>query len=198
MPVLHYIHDPLCGWCYAASPLVEAAAALPGMTVTLHGGGLWDPPTGLPPAKRSMIASADQRIATLTGQPFGAAYLEGLLQDPATVFDSRPVTAALLAVGDQALAMLRLIQTAHYVEGLRVVEPEVLAGLAARLGVDGFVARFSTVDVDGHIAATRRLMQRIGAGGFPTFLLESEAGVRHVPHSDCYGDIPRFVERLSN
>lgn len=19
--VLHYVHDPLCGWCYAASPL---------------------------------------------------------------------------------------------------------------------------------------------------------------------------------
>ncbi|WP_419895930.1 DsbA family protein [Roseomonas sp. USHLN139] len=197
MPTLHYIHDPLCGWCYAASPLVAAAAALPGMIVALHGGGLWDPPTGLPPAKRSMIAAADARIAQLSGQVFGAAYLEGLLQDPATVFDSRPVTAALLAAGEQALPMLRLIQTAHYVEGLRVVEPEVLAGLAARLGVDGFAARLSAVDVDGHIAATRRLMQRIGAGGFPTFLLESEAGLRPVPHSDCYGDVPRFVQRLA-
>jgi hypothetical protein len=25
--VLHYIHDPLCGWCYGAAPLVAAPAA---------------------------------------------------------------------------------------------------------------------------------------------------------------------------
>ena len=29
--VLHYIHDPLCGWCYAASPLVAAARQMPAM-----------------------------------------------------------------------------------------------------------------------------------------------------------------------
>lgn len=22
-PTLHYIHDPLCGWCYGAAPLVR-------------------------------------------------------------------------------------------------------------------------------------------------------------------------------
>ncbi|MEG1327174.1 MAG: DsbA family protein, partial [Janthinobacterium sp.] len=29
MPTLHYIFDPLCGWCYGAAPLVEAARAVP-------------------------------------------------------------------------------------------------------------------------------------------------------------------------
>ena len=29
-PILHYIYDPLCGWCYGAAPLVEAARAVPG------------------------------------------------------------------------------------------------------------------------------------------------------------------------
>lgn len=27
---LHYIFDPLCGWCYGAAPLVKAAQSLPG------------------------------------------------------------------------------------------------------------------------------------------------------------------------
>jgi len=36
---LHYFHDPLCGWCYAAAPLVTAAAAVPGVALKLHGGG---------------------------------------------------------------------------------------------------------------------------------------------------------------
>lgn len=24
--ILHYVYDPLCGWCYAATPMVEAVA----------------------------------------------------------------------------------------------------------------------------------------------------------------------------
>ena len=23
--ILHYVYDPLCGWCYAAEPLVKAS-----------------------------------------------------------------------------------------------------------------------------------------------------------------------------
>lgn len=40
MPKLHYIFDPLCGWCYAAAPLVEAAEELPGLAIELHAGGM--------------------------------------------------------------------------------------------------------------------------------------------------------------
>jgi putative protein-disulfide isomerase len=25
-PTLHYVHDPLCGWCYAVTPMIEAVA----------------------------------------------------------------------------------------------------------------------------------------------------------------------------
>ncbi|MCQ4161864.1 DsbA family protein [Roseomonas sp. GC11] len=199
MPVLHYIHDPLCGWCYAAAPLVAAAEAA-GVTVRLHGGGLWDSPTALPPGKRSMIAQADARIAALTGQPFGPAYLEGLLQDPAARFHSRPTIAALLAVGEEkALPMLRAIQRAHYVEGQRVVETPVLARLAAGLGVAEavFSTAFAAAPVDRHIATTRGLMEHIGAGGFPTFLLERDGVVGPVQHQDCYGQPERFAARLA-
>ena len=94
--ILHYVYDPLCGWCYAAEPLVEAAAAR-GIPVMLHGGGLWDRPIHAPDAKRRMMRSTDDRIAELTGQSFGAAYLDGLLVDPATIWYSLPTVAAVLA-----------------------------------------------------------------------------------------------------
>ena len=35
---LHYIHDPLCGWCYGAAPLVKAALEV--LPVRAHGGGM--------------------------------------------------------------------------------------------------------------------------------------------------------------
>ena len=38
---LHYVYDPLCGWCYGAAPLLRAAAGIPGLRIALHAGGLW-------------------------------------------------------------------------------------------------------------------------------------------------------------
>ena len=35
-PVLHYIYDPLCGWCYGAEPLVWAASKVDGLALSLH------------------------------------------------------------------------------------------------------------------------------------------------------------------
>ena len=71
-PVLHYIHDPLCGWCYAAEPLVQAAAAA-GIPVVLHGGGLWGSPIHAPEAKRRMMRATDDRLAALARPPIGGA-----------------------------------------------------------------------------------------------------------------------------
>ena len=39
-PTLHYIFDPLCGWCYGAAPLVEAARQVPQLQLEWHAGGM--------------------------------------------------------------------------------------------------------------------------------------------------------------
>lgn len=36
---LHYVFDPLCGWCYAAAPLIEAAGQIDGLNIVMHAGG---------------------------------------------------------------------------------------------------------------------------------------------------------------
>jgi putative protein-disulfide isomerase len=72
--VLHYLYDPLCGWCWGAAPLVRAARAV--LPVQLHAGGLM---TGVrrqqvTPELRAFVQPHDERIAHLSGQPFGSAY----------------------------------------------------------------------------------------------------------------------------
>src|SRR5437899_7409366 len=78
---LHYVFDPLCGWCYAAEPLVEAARGVPGLSVEFHGGGMMTGPNRrkITPEWRDYVMPHDHRIAQLSGQPFGAAYFDGLL-----------------------------------------------------------------------------------------------------------------------
>jgi len=76
---LHYIYDPLCGWCYGAEPLVWSAAKAADVELELHGGALWPEPTHLPESTRLYIRQADQRIAQMSGQRFGPDYHNGLL-----------------------------------------------------------------------------------------------------------------------
>lgn len=199
--ILHYVHDPLCGWCYAASPMVEAVANA-GIPILLHGGGLLETPTRVAPGKRAYMRRSDARIAELTGVTFGSAYLDGLLMDADTVFWSRPTTAAVLAAGaieqGAELRMLRAIQHAHYVEGRRVVEVSVLTAVAGSIGLaeNEFSRALEVAVVDEHIAATRRLMQRAGLRGFPGFLLERGVDLVRVEHEPFYGHPADFLNAI--
>jgi len=205
---LHYIHDPLCGWCYATQPLISAAVQrLDGrLALQLHGGGLFAEPRVLDKALAGHIAQSDQRIAQYSGQPFGKPYLEGLLAEQGTVLYSMPPIAALLAAlavdSTQAYPLLVAIQNAHYQRGLRVVEPPVLGELAEEIGLDGARFAIAFAQANGHalmehVQASRRLLESIGGNGFPTLLLEQQGEQRLFDHSRYYGQPQAFVEALT-
>ena len=182
--VLHYIFDPLCGWCYGAAPLVKIAREM--LPVVAHGGGMMSGARrqSVSPAWRVFVMPHDRRIAELTGQPFGEAYFDGLLRDDSAVFDSVPPTAAMLAAEQQAgrgLDMLARLQTAHYVEGRRIADRPVQVDAAVALGLnrEGFERALEAAEgpvVQAHVDATRALMARLGVGGFPAMAIESDAG----------------------
>ncbi|MGX9776165.1 DsbA family protein [Janthinobacterium aestuarii] len=186
MPTLHYIFDPLCGWCYGAAPLVEAARAVPGLTVAFHGGGMM---TGsnrrqITPEWRGYVLPHDRRIEQLSGQPFGDAYINGLLNDTTATMDSEPPITAILAaevLAGKGLDMLQRVQRAHYVDGLRIADLPVLVALAQELGMDGAAfqaeyARQAGAATQRHIDASRTLLAQVDGQGFPTFVLDDGSG----------------------
>ncbi|MEN4919990.1 DsbA family protein [Achromobacter spanius] len=183
-PTLHYIFDPLCGWCYGAAPLVEAARGIPGLNIEPHGGGMMTGSNRQPvtDALRRYVMPHDERIAGLTGQVFGPDYFDGLLRDSGAVFDSGPPTTAILAaqaLAGRGLDLLRRIQHAHYVQGLRIADSAVLQDLAADIELDAAAFAAAYADADGaptaaHIAASRKLLGQLGGTGFPTLALERD------------------------
>jgi putative protein-disulfide isomerase len=201
-PVLHYIYDPLCGWCYGAEPLAWAAAEVGGLALEMHAGNLFPEPTRLPESMRRYIEQADARVAKMSGQPYGEAYLTGLLHDPALVLHSPPAIAAVLAAqsldASKGLAMLKAIQHAHYERGLHVIEPHVLDTLAEEIGLDraAFAAARGAVPVDAHIGASRQLMDAVGAQGFPTFVLQNGNDWYPVPHGRFASSPAQFRDWL--
>lgn len=179
---LHYIHDPLCGWCYGAAPLVRSARGI--VRVQAHGGGMMAGAArrAVTPELRQFVMSHDRRIAQASAQPFGPAYFEGLLRDPGAVLDSAPPITAMLAADELAgagLDLLARLQQAHYVEGRRIAELAVLEESAAELGLDveafgSAYERLQGAPTQAHIERSRALLARIGGHGFPTFALERD------------------------
>ncbi|MEG0053300.1 MAG: DsbA family protein [Comamonas sp.] len=212
--VLHYIFDPLCGWCYGAAPLVDAARSVPGIAVQWHGGGML---TGehtrtITADWRDYVISSDQRIAEMTGQPFGDGYFNGLLNDIGAPLDSEPPTTALLAAEELAgkgLEMLHAQQKAHYVDGKRISEAAVLRALAEDIGLDATdfaaaYARLSRAATQKHIAESRQWLGMVQGQGFPTLALEfdhpEQAGQRAVQRIDIgpwLGDVDGWKTQLA-
>ncbi len=180
-PVLHYVFDPFCGWCYGAAPLLEAVRTVDGLAIVIHGGGMMAGAgrQRVTPELRSFVMQHDQRIAKLSGQPFGDAYNDVLLMDTTAVFDSEPPTTAILAAeesGSRGLDMLKRLQQAHFIEGQRIADTQVLLALGAELGFDkqAFASRYAALSgaaTQQHISQSRTLLGRLGGQGFPTFAL---------------------------
>lgn len=96
MPALTYLFDPLCGWCYGASPALERLWALEDISVELMPTGLFAG-AGAFPMNAGFAAhawDADERIAKLTGQRFNETYRTKVLENRESRVDSGPATLA--------------------------------------------------------------------------------------------------------
>jgi putative protein-disulfide isomerase len=194
---LHYIYDPLCGWCYGSGPLVSAARSVEGLAVVMHGGGMLAGTARqlVTPGLREFILGHVERITALTRQPFRSPFTDGLLGDPTAMLDSEPPTAAILAaqaVAGRGLDMLARMQKAHYEGGSRLVERKEFVTFATDIGLDGAgfeeqLTRMLGTIVQTHIADSRRLLARVGGQGFPTFALEANGRLETLDTSRWLG-----------
>jgi len=189
---VHYIFDPMCGWCYGAASLLSQLQEMDGIGLELHPGGMIQH-APLSADFRQHVLAADQQIAKQTGQIFGEAYQAKLRSNQPMILDSYITAQAILAVaslGLAPLAMLQLIQEAHYQRGVAVSQPEQLAKLASQLGVSLATWQAAMAEakaqLEPKINHTRALMQQFGLQGFPSFLIEQDGRWRSLSLSEFY------------
>ena len=196
---LHYLYDPLCGWCYGAAPGLRALTKAEGLPpLTLHPTGLFAG-RGARPMDRHFAAYAwsnDQRIAALTGQIFSEAYRAGPLASFDRPFDSTAATRALTAVHRVAPAReaeaLAAIQSARFVDGRDVTDPAVLADILSALGLGeaAGLAADPTLDalVERRTAQGRALLAEARGNGVPTLALRTAEGLAALSSEPLYRD----------
>jgi putative protein-disulfide isomerase len=206
--VLNYLYDPLCGWCYGATPAVSELAGNSNLTVNLLPTALFsgDRAAIVDDAFAATIWSIDQRIERITGQRFSDDYRLRVLGDRQQLLDSGPATLALTAVSLTApareLEALKIIQRARYVNGDDVTSVATLAALLASLNLKEAAARIVRPDEDllaanrARVERAQVLMREFGARGVPTLVAESGAKRWMLNHAAGYSSPRALVDQL--
>ncbi|SMY06133.1 DsbA family protein [Flavimaricola marinus] len=194
---LHYLFDPLCGWCYGASATIATLSKHPDIDLKPHATGLFAGGGARP--MKSFAAQAwanDQRIAALSGQQFTQAYRRDVLGAEDASLDSTVATLAVTAVADTApdrvIEALARIQAARYVDGKDVTSSAVVADLLAELGLKEASARVLEPDtalldlVRNRTTEARTLMTAFGLQGVPALIAEIDGTSRGMDASTLY------------
>jgi putative protein-disulfide isomerase len=205
---LHYLFDPLCGWCYGATPAVSELLGNPVVKIELLPTGLFSGEGARPmdAAFASFAWSNDQRIERLTGQRFTERYRQRVLGDRQQLLDSGPATVALTAVSltepAKELDALKAVQRARYMDGMDVTSLATLVGLLKALDLKVAAARLAHPDADllganrARIDRAEALMQKFGARGVPALIVESGAKGPVLDHAAAYSNPHALISQL--
>lgn len=204
------LFDPLCGWCYGASPALVALRAQEDFAIDLVPAGLFSDEGAFPmsAAFAAHAWEADQRIARLSGLRFTERYRTNVLENRTSKVDSGPailaLTAVRLAAPEREFETLEAIQQVRYVEGRDNADPLVIAEVLADLGLADAATRFVAADEDlvaansARVADGRAEMHRFGARGVPTLIARTDQGGRVVQSSMLYGNANTLIAALRN
>lgn len=189
---IYYLFDPLCGWCYGASPILQEVNKIYPLALT---------PTGLfYQAGRKLDASwanhaweNDQRIAKLTGQIFSQHYFKEVLQSKG-VFDSKNLLLALTVVQrtdpSKAFTVLSALQTIRYVDGLDNTNINVIEQVLVQQGLSKAVLlinqKLTETLLLERIQFGQQLAQQVDIQGVPQLIVEKEDKLNLVPSQLLY------------
>jgi len=192
MPRLYYVHDPMCSWCYAFAPTWQriAAATPAGLDVELLVGGLApDSDVPMPAEMRAYIENTWRRIQLVVpGTIFNFDYWQRATPRRSTYPACRAVLAAKHFDPALEWPMIAAIQRAYYREARNPSDIDTLAALATELGIDRTAFTSWCAGDACHAQLERELTKTraLGVMGFPSLVLETDQGVRPVPHA--FGD----------
>lgn len=199
------VTDPLCGWCYAAAPLIKLARDV--YQIKLYQGGLLTHSRRvyMSESMRDYVLGHDMRIQQLTGQPFAPAYTDGILKDHSFFMDSTiPIAAinASIALGSDGVQMLDAIQIGYYIHGKSTSEVDNMRAYALAIGhdADAFSSAYQQafVDVELHINAAREILTSLGSSSFPTFAIKIGDDFMRIDHAHFYDKPAQWLDYLAS
>ena len=181
LPELLYLHDPLCGWCYGMSPVINRVQAefAGRVDVSVLCGGMVVGARATPIAETwGYIKNALFDVEKATGVQFGPAF-KALAEEGRYVYDSEPPCRAIVAFRQfthdpaRAVAFAHAVQTALFCDGHDLNDAATYSQLLApfKVAAADFQRLFTAPETARATQQGFAAVARIGVRGFPTSVL---------------------------
>lgn len=187
-PLLWYVTDPMCSWCWGFTPVIEAVQEAYGsrLVTEMMLGGLY--PGGTEPlsdVERHDLLHDWRQVHERTDQPFDFDHA----MPPGFSCNSEPPSRAVLAAAslneNKGFAMMKAVQSAFYAGALDVSNMEILAELAVGLGLNRkkFLQSYESDAVRSATQAQFIKTRQMGVRGLPALVLQHGEDLRHICNS---------------
>jgi putative protein-disulfide isomerase len=200
MRTLYYVHDPMCSWCYAFQPAWSELKRRLAQQVIVQGvlGGLApDTDAPMPDATRAYVQANWRRIMEVVPAiQFNFDFWTRCQPRRATYPACRAVIAAAIQGTEFEEPMIDAIQRAYYRDARNPSDPATLQDLAREIGLDTsrFAEALNSPATQAELLRQIEFSRRIGARGFPSLVLATNAGFQLIEHD--YHDVDHMLRRL--
>ncbi|TPE45951.1 DsbA family protein [Pontibacter mangrovi] len=209
LDIIHliYVMDPMCSWCYGFAPVIKQLVQEQEgkMQFKLVMGGL-RPGTEKPLEEQMKegIKKHWQDVEQITGQPFDYSFFER--QD--FVYDTEPACRAVVTMRylkpEAEFEMAETVQRAFYAKNNDVTNPEVLASIAADLGVgeEAFLEKFESVEMIEKTQQDFTIARHLQATAFPSLYLLNGTNIHLIsrgyrPYDGLKAHLERVLQQLA-
>jgi len=176
--ILHYVHDPMCSWCWGFKPTIDSLITQLPSSVSVNrvlGGLAPDSDNPMPEAMQHMLQQTWQQIRTaIPGTEFNFDFWT----QNQPVRSTYPACRAVLAAKRQNIGlevpMIEAIQRAYYLDAKNPSDTNVLISLAGPSGCD--TVQFSNdLNSDANQQSLNEdinFARQMGVRGFPSVILQ--------------------------
>lgn len=195
---LLYIMDPMCSWCWAFSPTLEAIKhTFPSLPVEYIMGGLAaDSETMMPQNQQNTIHAIWQHIEEKTATQFNYDFWTQCSPRRSTWRACRAVILAEQLKPGSAELMVSAIQHAYYLNAQNPSDTETLTLLAESLGINvlEFTSSLDSKSTQQKLQEQMSIAQQLDVNGFPA--LRFFDGEQFIIVSDGYGEPDGIIQQL--
>ena len=185
-PVLYYVHDPMCSWCWAFAPVLKEFLARLPETIEVRrllGGLAPDTDEPMPEDLREMVQGSWRRIQQhVPDTELNFAFWTECKPRRSTYASCRAVIAARRQGTGYESLMNTAIQRAYYTQARNPSDEDTLVALAGEVGLDvpAFVEALHSLSV--HEELTREIEQarEMDIDSFPALAYVDARGVRPI------------------
>lgn len=198
-----YYFDPLCGWCYAFSSVIDSLQKVHGDKVEFEvvpGGMVVGSKVGPVSNISKFLLNAIPGVEKMTGVKFGAPFINNL-KEGSMVFNSTPPSLAVVAFKKvqpkNQVAFAAAVQKAIYYEGGEPQNIGIYSSLASKYGEDSlaFEDVLKSPPLLMEVQQSYKQSQEAGVNGFPTVIYSKDDYEEVLTRGYC--DYNTIQKRLS-